>query len=107
MRARGKERYSATRHRTADGGKSRGRRVTANGSENGRRRQARRCDATNARTCHARRVSRPQPSTPKPLAADCAGLRPDGVLAYAERSHGRARRPSGTGRTVAAKPAAC
>ena len=42
-------------------------------------------------------------STPKPVEAGCAGLRPEGVYAYAERSHGRAGRPNGTGRTVAAK----
>ena len=46
---------------------------------------------------------RRQPGTPMPLAADCAGLRPDGVYAYAERPQGRASRPGGTGSTVAAK----
>ena len=35
------------------------------------------------------------------LTASCAGLRPEAVYAYSERSHGRASRPRCTGRTVA------
>ena len=62
--------------------------------------------ATNTRGAMGGKFRRRQPGTPKPVAAGCAGLRPDGVYAYAERSHGRAGRPSGTGRTVAAKLAA-
>ena len=62
--------------------------------------------ATNTRGAMCGKFRRRQPSTPKPVEAGCAGLRPDGVYAYAERSHGRAGRPSGTGRTVAAKLAA-
>ena len=59
--------------------------------------------ATNTRGAMGGKFRRRQPSTPKPVEAGCAGLRPDGVYAYAARSHGRADRPSGTGRTVAAK----
>ena len=59
--------------------------------------------ATNTRGATGGKFRRRKPSTPKPLAAECAGLRPDGVYAYAEWSHGRAGRPSGTGRTVTAK----
>ena len=62
--------------------------------------------ATNTRGAMGGKFRRRQPGTPKPIAAGCAGLRPDGVYAYAERSHGRAGRPSGTGRTVATKLAA-
>ena len=49
---------------------------------------------------------RRQPGTPKLIAADCAGLRPEAVLVYGERAHERASRPSGTGRTVATELAA-
>ena len=62
--------------------------------------------ATNTRDAMGGKFRRRQPGTPKPVAAGCAGLRPDGVYAYAERSHGRAGRPRGTGRTVATKLAA-
>ena len=78
--------------------------------------------ATNTRGAMRGKFRRRKPSTPKPLAADCAGLLPDGVYAYAENirrarsasreagasavSHGHAGRPSGTGRTVAGKLAA-
>ena len=40
------------------------------------------------------------------LTASCAGLRPEAVYAYSERSHGRASRPICTGRTVAPTVAA-
>ena len=62
--------------------------------------------ATNTRGAMGGKFRRRQPSTPKPVAAGCVGLRPDGVYAYAKRSHGHAGRPSGTGRTVAEKLAA-
>ena len=47
-----------------------------------------------------------KPGRPKHAEADCAGLRPDGVLVYAEWSKGRAIRPAGTGSTVAPTVAA-
>ena len=78
--------------------------------------------ATNTRGAMGGKFRRRQPGTPKPIAAGCAGLRPDGVYAYAKNirrvrstsreagasavSHGHAGRPSGTGRTVAGKLAA-
>ena len=62
--------------------------------------------ATNTRGAMGGKFRRRQPGTPKPVAAGCAGLRPDGVYAYAKRSHGHAGRPSGTGRTVEEKLAA-
>ena len=46
-----------------------------------------------ARGCHARSRSGPQPSETLENETSSAGLRPDGVYVYAERSQGRANRP--------------
>ena len=42
-----------------------------------------------------------QPSGPKQGEASCAGLRPEGIYVYVERSQGRTNRPPCTGSTVA------
>ena len=42
-----------------------------------------------------------QPSEPKQGEASCAGLRPEGIYVYVERSQGRTNRPLCTGSTVA------
>ena len=51
--------------------------------------------------CQARSRSGPQPSGPKQGEASCAGLRPEDIYVYGERSQGRANRPPCTGSTVA------
>ena len=70
-------------------GKNRGseRRAALNGGER-------------TRKCQARRLFAPQPNTAFSDEAICAGLRPEGVLVYAERSQGRANRPYQKVRTV-------
>ena len=54
-----------------------------------------------SRGCPARSRSGPQPSGPKQGEASCAGLRPEGIYVYVERSQGRTNRPPCTGSTVA------
>ena len=101
-RKQGEERYSATKRCAAD--RLRMAREEPRRSPGGNDEGAERDPSS--RGAMGGKFRRRQPGTPKPVAAGCAGLRPDGVYAYAERSHGRAGRPSGTGRTVAAKLAA-
>jgi hypothetical protein len=52
------------------------------------------------RKCQARRLFAPQPNTTFSDEAICAGLRPEGVLVYAEWLQGRANRPYQKARTV-------
>ena len=65
------------------------------------------CDATNShrvtRAAEIAAVSRADRCLGE---ADCAGLRPEDVLVYGERSQGRAIRPHKRGSTVAATSAA-
>ena len=66
-----------------------------------------------SRGCHARSRSGPPPSGTLENETSRAGLRPDGVYVYAERSQGRANRPFLEGehgcpdrdRTMSSKPA--
>ena len=85
--ARREGRIRPTKHRAPDGAGVRGRSATANGSESRGPRQARRRDATNARTGHARAASPPKPGGTREGEAITAGLRPEAVLVYCEDIH--------------------
>ena len=63
-----------------------------------------RSSATNTRMCQARPRSGAKPGATHEKQASCAGPRPDGVYAYAERSRGRANRRFVAGRARFPRP---